>query len=216
MWIEAACAVALVCITGFYTHFAKQQRDAMLTSNEISRTTSRDSERAYVFYSATEALVGRGAETGKQSWLFTPMLENGGNTPALEVRDVMNQNLDHKTLPDDFDYPDYPRTSGAFPNLSLEEVTFIIGPHGKKAAGGLAIPADVLQRVNEKGTDTHVCFWGWVSYKDIFGCGHKTEFCEEVVALKGQHFVMSNCAKHNCADKDCKDYQPTNKPICLQ
>ncbi len=59
-----------------------------------------------------------------------------------------------------------------------------------------------------------------VSYDDIFGRQHKTEFCEQVVAVsrkggKGQ-FVFNLRSEHNCMDKDCKDYQPTDAPSCKE
>jgi hypothetical protein len=212
-WMMAFFTLAITAATIFYTIYAKRQWGAMLKSNQINRSAIVIGQRAFVFISNTNVDSGHDV-TGKKAWLFTPRMENGGNTAALEVRNYVNQNSpDYGSLPTGFEYSDRPYPKGAFPNTNVKGGPAIIGPHRQIDMAGLGVAEDVLQRVN-KGT-AHVYFWGWVSYQDIFGCEHKTEFCEEVVAMSPDgHFVFNNCSEHNCADSTCKDYAPTQTPIC--
>lgn len=93
--IEAVCAVALVFITGFYTYYAKKQRDASLTANATAQTAIdqarvqfRQDERPYVALQPAGAhgraeLVKRGEHSGH--FVVEIHLANYGRSPAIEI-----------------------------------------------------------------------------------------------------------------------------------
>ena len=162
---------------------------------------------------------GKDAKTGDKSWGFTPQMENGGNSVALDVRNYVSQNSpEYTNLPEHFDYADKQYAEGPFPNSNLKGGPAIMGPHETLNMTVLGVREDILRRVN-KG-DAHVALWGWISYRDIFGCVHKTEFCEEVVAMSDpdrdgkRGFIFNNCTRHNCVDNTCEDYEETHTPMC--
>jgi hypothetical protein len=79
---------------------------------------------------------------------------------------------------------------------------------GPKAAFESYIPIapDLANRIMTFQTQLFV--WGWITYDDIFGSHHRTEYC---LRYKGYRKLPDNtviwdseqCAAHNCADKDC-------------
>lgn len=87
-WIQGSAAIALVFITGFYTHYAKKQQEAMLESNKISKQSLQSVQRAYISRGKVEprplVSVGPGASE-TQLWSVTVTLNNSGNTPAIDV-----------------------------------------------------------------------------------------------------------------------------------
>jgi hypothetical protein len=208
--------VVIAASTTCYTIYAKRQWSTMRDSNKINRSTMKISQRAFVFIPYTEFGPTTERGTGRKGWLLSPMMENGGNTPALKVRNVVNQNApEYAVLPEGFNFPDGPATYGTFPNTNVKGGDSIVGPHGRLGMSALGVADEVLQQVNTG--KSHVYLWGWVAYDDIFGCRHKTEYCEEIAGLSTEGQVMfSSCAEHNCADKDCKDYQPTDSAICKE
>jgi hypothetical protein len=176
-------------------------------------------QRASVFVTRTNVTTGKEAKTGSKAWGFTPEMENAGNTAALDVRNYVSQNSpEYEILPDSFDYADRSYAVGTFPNSNMKSGPAIVGPHETMDLATLGVSDEALQRVN-KGSG-HVYFWGWVSYRDIFKCTHRTEFCEELIAMSdadkdgNRHFVFNNCNQHNCADDTCQDYEPTQTKIC--
>lgn len=154
-------------------------------------------------------------DTGKKCWAFDIALENAGNTPALEETHRLNGNgpLQFKKLPKGFTYPDNPLRHGAFGNMPVGEAPAILEPRSRVGTGAITVPEEVLQAVND-GTK-YVYFWGWINYKDAFGCEHRTEFCQEIVFVNlPTTFGTANCFEHNCIDSTCPDYKPTPNDLC--
>jgi hypothetical protein len=215
-WSQVVLDVLLLIIGVKLALIYSGQLNQMIESNKINQSAVVTGQRAFVFVPETKINSAKDAKTGKKAWLFTPRMENGGNTPALNVHNYVSQNSpDYKAIPHSFEYLDRPSPVGTFPNTNVEPGPAIIGPHATLDMAGLGVADEVLQKVNIGAA--HVCFWGWISYEDGFGCGHKTEFCEEVVSMSPDgHFIFNNCSQHNCSDGKCKDYEQTNKPICPQ
>jgi hypothetical protein len=199
----------------FYACIAHRQRTEMSKSNEINRAAMMISQRAYTYFLPDPNIrPATLKDTNEKGWLVIPVAENGGNTPAFNVLNHVNTNTDFQRLPDDFDYADGEVKHGVFLNIVPRPgAAIVIGPHRSTGTGGLSVPETIIQKVN--AGKAHVYFWGWLTYDDIFGCTHKTEFCSEVVQrISEGKFFISNCEKHNCADEDCEDYTPTNTPEC--
>jgi hypothetical protein len=174
------------------------------------------SQQASVFFT-NEFTAPRLTINGKSGRMFSPTLENGGNTSAFDVLNRVNDNgsIGFSNLPRGFKYPDNPRTAHRlFPTEDVREGPFILAAHKPIGGGVVPIGDEVLQRVNEG--KSYVYFWGWATYRDIFGCHHKTEFCSQLVGVNSQDgkFMFKTCPEHNCADQDCRDYQPSKTELC--
>jgi len=185
-----------------------------------SRSAMVISEQATVVVPETlDAKFGIDSQSGKRSWTFLFSAENGGNTPALDVGVHINDNApEFRKLPDTFDYKDMPAASvGLFLNIQPSKPGFmIIGAHSQERIGGLAVREDSLQKVDLG--KAHIYFWGRVTYRDVFGCKHQTDFCREIVYFvpNGNQaaWAAAWCTKHNCVDQDCEEFEPTNNELC--
>ena len=216
--IAAYLTVGIVTI---YAGISFLQLEGIREANKIGREANIVSQRAFVFIPGDyDVISGSLAKTKEKSWLFSFKMKNSGNTPATINGDYVNSNgsynATYEPLPSNFEFPDNPG-GGPFPNTITKVARTVIAPHEEWGLSGLTIQDSVFERVN-KG-EAHVYFWGWVSYSDVFGCPHRTEFAREVVSAQkttsgGRAFFMGNLPEHNCIDKDCKDYQPTNNPNC--
>jgi len=223
--VEATCAVLLVIITGTYTYLAAGQLNKMRQAvsaaegaNALARTTMIVGQRAFVSFTNQFDVRsgGQDAQTGQKAWAVIPHMRNSGNTAALNLHTYTNINSpDYKEFPPNFDYADRKyKEKGAFPNSS-EGGPIIVAAHEDTGGALIGIPDAALEGVNH-GT-AHVYLWGWVRYDDIFGCGHLTRFCKEFTYRDPTgSLYFDNCAKNNCADKTCKDYQPTDSPVCKE
>jgi hypothetical protein len=192
----------------------------MRESNKINRDALVSVQRAFVFFTNTlDALSGgRDRKTGQKAWLVTPHYKNSGNTAALNVHVFVSTNSpEWTTLPGGYDFPDKVSTEGAFPNTNLKEAPSILASQFETGAAQVGIPDNILGRVNFG--KSHVYLWGRVTYEDIFGCGHITRFCKEFTyrdPTGNGRLFWDDCGENTCADKTCKDYQPTNKAVCLE
>ena len=196
-----------ICVAIIYSC----QLAEMVKSNEINRAALYVVQRAFVYM--PELYSVNFMQNGKPNGIvvFTQW-ENTGNTAALHVVQYQNSDWRRESLPADFNFPDKPCQSSFHVQISCDSEATFIAPHSKIKAGPMIIPREQLEGVN-KGQN-HVYFWGWASYLDSFQCSHKSEFCEEIASFDGSTITFANCPEHNCTDQDCKDYRPTEDPIC--
>jgi hypothetical protein len=227
--VQALTLIAVV----YYACYAKRQWDTMhetlgqiqqqtteiTKANEINRTASAVAQRAYVFYPPQSVVLDHGlAENGDTVWAIIPVVQNGGNTPAFNVLHHFNSNGPaFRPLPKGFTYPDNHGRS-IVKTMSQDIGPTVIGPHTPAGAGEVAIAEPDLKKIVTE--ENHVFIWGWTTYEDVFGCSHKTEVCLKVVDFLRKPSGEANlhaqeCPEHNCVDKDCNDWKPTNTPICL-
>jgi hypothetical protein len=226
--IGVCAAVALVIITGFYTHYAQQQRDAIIKSNGISqhgvcaatkaakaaeeanRVTKIaliDVQRAFVFLGDVTATV-----IGNNTVDFYFPMENSGTTPTKDMRLHISYQWGPKPLPDNFDFPDL--WSPGSPHVNRHT---LLSPKGKigQHVGPISLP--IVQAAIHR--QTHLYFWGWAKYHDVFQDTplHVTKFCSEFVPLgQGEEsapavtmlrFTLEMCERHNCYDEECRNKQ---------
>lgn len=226
-WLDYVKFAVEVVALGFliaYTVYAGLQWCAMLDSNKISRAANIVGQRAFVFVPEPPQIdAATDAQTGGNGWAFTYQMQNSGNTPARSVRHYINSNLSRanttwEELPENFSFPDNRSSIGPFANSTTNAGFHIIAPQQKLDFTQLWIPNEVLKNVTNG--KAHVYFWGWITYDDVFGCGHKTEFAMQVVSMQKpspkdrERFFFSTYPEHNCTDKDCKDYEPPKNPEC--
>ena len=213
--------LALVAVV-WYACITNRQLGVMLDSNKISRAANIVGQRAFVFIPTDfQVIGGQDSKTKEKVWMFTFRMENSGNTPARIEGNYVNSNGGPKAtwepLPSGFAFPDN-LPGGPFPNTNPKGGKIVIAPHQGWSLTGLSVPDSVFRLLNDG--KAHVYFWGWVDYSDVFGCPHKTEFAREITSAQQKTsneprtFFIDNYPEHNCADRDCKDYQPPQNPEC--
>ena len=197
----------------------KQQTSAFLKANDINRGAAVVSQRAYVSY-PVDKTVPQPTKTadGTIGILYHMAMQNGGNTPAFDVRVRLsdNANLGFRRLPPKFSFPNARLKVPVFSATQKEDVTpEIINPHDLVGGPALPLSQEVLRDVDSG--KKFVFFWGNITYRDVFKCAHKTEFCVQMVAvLEDGTPVLATCQKHNCADGDCSDFKPSTSAVCKQ
>jgi hypothetical protein len=166
----------------------------------VASRSMKVSERAFISIE-DPFLVGDGGKpnvlSGKPSWIVTN-LKNSGQTPARNVSTNVNYCATGSELPSDFSFPPSPAFN---PKM-------VIAP---KSAGQTSfnLPDSVLMDIEAGKRNLFV--YGTVSYEDIFGGLHRTEFCTKyrgfVLNTDGtmDKFIWSACDRHNCYDDDCQE-----------
>jgi len=174
-WIQALAAIAIVIITGFYTHYAKQQaermREAVKTAKDTAEAAKKSAdalpeiERAYVFvtveYEQSKRVVGINFFDFGDS-LF---IENHGRTPAIikKVRGLVCLR------------------EASIPEIRESEIPagLLIGSDKWKRIP--AAPQKINEREREdillKNITAYCC--GRIEYEDVFSEAHTTGFCWE-------------------------------------
>jgi hypothetical protein len=199
VWIEAACAIALVVITGFYTHYAhrtleeiiKQYPEITKSANAAKSAADTASsalvsvQRAFVTYDETDvdSYPTSIRPTNQEAWAFTAKLENSGTTPAVSAIREFAVNNTLRAEPTDLEF------LGPNINQPIGE----IGPRGTTMMGPIVkpnefvmgnypfTPASVTSQEFQKFFNSRKVFvWGWVGYRDVFPntAPHVTEFCK--------------------------------------
>jgi hypothetical protein len=134
--------------------------------------------------------------------LVVVILENSGNTPARDAIVRTNACVKAGELPDDFSYPGYSKPG--------EHITkTLIAPKATPQTT-VELPDNELGEVFAKTRNLFV--WGTVTYSDIFGVVHKSEFCFRYNGFdlnwdnKTIHrTIFGPCDNHNCDDNNCPD-----------
>src|SRR5208337_1351902 len=112
MRIEAACAVLLVFITGFYTYYARQQAGSAINAADAAKRSAdalAKAQRAFVYFSTAINPTGvvPDAKTMKiTNWEFSIPFGNSGETPTKHANVHCEIYTPKQALPDDFGYPD--------------------------------------------------------------------------------------------------------------
>jgi hypothetical protein len=129
IWIEAACAIALVGITGFYTHYAHQQVEQLIKqypelhrsaqaaadgagaaqsqlikmeeSNRINREALESVQRAFVVFAASPEVM-----VMPNFWDIDIAIDNAGNTPTRTLKDRVSWIFSLTDLPENYSFPD--------------------------------------------------------------------------------------------------------------
>ena len=209
IWIEAGCAVALVVITFFYTHYARRQAnaahetlvaiqkqypelqksaDAAKTSADVASEALHSVQRAFVICKAIPDVTGITENGRVTSWLIKAPIQNSGATPTRGLRDKVNWVAPMYPLSDKYTFPDLPPPHGqenptAVSTIAPQET--ILGPT-------LFIDPRIIDEfiaqhpLNQskggakKGRLLYV--YGWVRYHDIFKDTPErlTEFCYQL------------------------------------
>jgi hypothetical protein len=121
-----------------------------------------------------------------------PLILNAGPTPARKVSYQIKAAILPVPLPNNFDYPLTKKPIGGA----------IIGAHQNAQMMGVVddlVPDDQIQDI-KNGSGQGLYVWGDVTYEDIFGQGHKTQFCQHLTWLADGKVFGYYIPGHNDAD----------------
>ena len=133
---------------------------------------------------------------------------NSGTTPTKTASSQVYMRALRSELPKGFDLADL---------LPIKRNATVVGPKAS-VFEALRAPINDIRDVNEG--KSHLYFWGWFAYRDIFPSTPQrlTEFCVELTNLKSTkpditdlstefNFNLVPCGRHDCYDEDCADYK---------
>jgi hypothetical protein len=125
------CNSAYTSVTAWQVCEIRKQTPRIAESAEAARKALLYNNMAMVISPQASVVVpesfdakwGTDSNTGKKDWAFIQPVENGGNTPALDVRVCLNENSpEFRKLPKTSSYPDNPpQRQGLFPNMEPSE-----------------------------------------------------------------------------------------------
>jgi len=149
-----------------------------ITANQIAVTVSERQLRAYVTATNIDIVTHRDpghlsaylqtvVEGPVNTYRFTAILRNGGQTPAINVVTNFSCRRLRKGDLQGFDFPD-----------SSDFGHGVIGPASEIHTRSIPVVANVFEPVD----DTEWFLWGWAEYDDIFDgtSRHRTEFSFEI------------------------------------
>jgi len=213
-----AVGIVLACIYS-------GQLSQMIQANKLGRQSLEDVQRAFVNYADQKQTRIR-QQTGHR-WQFDLLFDNSGVTPAVAT--IAHVQIKERYTPPEGD------------DFIGDEKTFEVGNIGPKAVttwSPITAPteeyvlgtdfADIqkmtfadLNGINDKLHMRPIYLWAWVGYRDIFQKPHVVEACFRLqylsISLPKNDLVWmwGNCAKHNCTDEYCPQYQEIENKIPL-
>jgi len=224
-WIEAACAIALIVITGMYTHYAgkqvramQDQLDQMKRAGEqakIDNVTAINAQKDIAqqglsatidnFHLDQRAWVAEETMSGipeiDKPFAIIVIVKNTGKTFGTHITDAAIANIVPIGKPPEFWRESKIKRTG----------TFFIPPNGEKGITLYPIDGSATKKLTQPGLDElkfkTLYVFGRVDYTDIFGCPHWTTFCYFLDPRDNLH-SYSACKEHNDAD----DNRCINKP----
>jgi hypothetical protein len=168
----------------------------------IAKNTLVVSQRAFIYAKQANVLNSPHVKTSVIRPPNTPIevdvtFKNSGQTVANKQRASINFLLNKEGIPSDFDYP-----------VSSESQPILVPPQTETHLFTNISEKDLSDV--EKGKML-LFVYGDVSYEDVFGTRHKTEYCFQYLGYSLQpggeleEYIFYNGPTHNCADDDCKD-----------
>ena len=183
---------------------AAKQAEAASEANMINRESIRiaqqaqvalvEAQRANIAYKTVNLSFTTENEIPTEHWI--PIWINEGNTQASRVRLGTHCMTSNHMIIDPFDLSRVPVPSEGSASPKEE----VIGP-------GCHAKAEVVDAAR-KGS-SFFYFFGDAQYFDIYGTEHLTEFCGRLPGdvISSDKSFLSQCSKHNCADRDCPDFK---------
>lgn len=188
-WIQAACAVALVGITFFYTYYAKQQVEEMRKAT-LSAKQGADAaaSAAYTAAAALQASDNQFKTTVRpyvvkeaMTLLSVPVagskvktklvMKNCGRTPALNIKlwgKVALSSTEPKQREDE-----WRRKASKMPDHMGEAGSDM--PRATYVESDAPISEQQVEKINKSSLRVYV--YGSIVYEDIFKNVHATDFC---------------------------------------
>lgn len=175
-FVLAVSTIGLWVATVFLYRAGERQIGIAKRAADIAETSLVATQRAFVRVLNFPWLWRPDTDRpGKYFYDITPVVENDGNTPTVDMRIVVSSQLRDTPLPDDFEFS----YDGIEPALSL------IGSHQSIGAHRAIILDDDLLLVQQGKKFFYI--WGTITYRDVFEntAQHTTKFCTEINRVMG-------------------------------
>jgi hypothetical protein len=203
----ATLVLATICLGYLGWRQARDMKESIAVAKKsvnIAEQSLVSLERAFVFPESFNLWKPYGAGINAP-YYFMPTWKNSGRTWTRRCINHINWSVFHMPIDESFDFPD-------FGNVETR-VDLLIGPGATISGQRLDIPHHIVGDAIEGRS--HLYFWGWCEYNDIFvnTVRHRTEFCvklEKVTLLDKTESGRRQAAiqltihnKYNGADDDC-------------
>jgi hypothetical protein len=203
-FMELAALVVVI----LYTIFARGQLKQMIESNRINREALDSVQRAFVNFQSIGIVKRVSVKPSDISWDIFVNWQNSGGTQALHALQLFRACI----------LPGEPNEQLFKEAISGKAAYIYIAPKATQQTGYVNKEESFLPVSGPIPPNQQRFFWGWIFYQDIFSNEpinsepHVTEFCAflsrwGISAANGSPtFDYNACPSHNCADKDCEDY----------
>jgi hypothetical protein len=212
IFILTATLIALAITCKAIISQVDEMKKAYVTVSDQAKT-SADTERRQLsaFITVNDIHVDKTINDNKEFIHATlvPIIENGGQTAAREVLYWLGYTSAVGPLA-----PDHPPAGSNLILLThLGGMRASIGPRSKydRTFSSLGIGQPQLEHVMSQQTIVYLL--GSISYKDVFGSCHLTNFCF-IIGKKAPNAVPNERATAfcdgdtNCTDEECQNFKP--------
>lgn len=138
---------------------------------------------------------------------------NSGTTPAKDEVSEWNMSLGETQPEKGLNFDNLPQN---------QRLQLVLGPKATFQLNPVYLTVRDLEMISEG--KLHLFFWGWTTYRDIFGGTpvRLSEFCTDITSaswtmpdhtnpLVDFKTISPPCPVHNCYDQDCEDYSSRAK-----
>jgi hypothetical protein len=160
-------------------------------------------QRAFVFVNTIDYQSVRIDGRGNGGFNVETQWRNSGTTPTRHFQSYLKMVTFPGDIPKSFKFPD------TDPDVPVSAT--VIGPGQLMDTGLQFVPASALGQIATH--QQHFYFYGYGTYRDIFGGHHETRYCIELrtitIAMDSVGHPaatpgFANCTRNNCADDECK------------
>lgn len=189
---EIQDAVAKLNLQANETVLLRESAQSSAQTASSSLNEYKRNEKSLISVRNVEVVTGEPIINGKPSFLFFLNLENSGSTSTKHM--IINMaGGSHGEFGNPIDFPKAMKLKASIPA--------VMGPHSNMRLFTREAMSEAAYR------DSSLIF-GRITYGDVFGMEHITEYCWELIGST-EHPAMQPCtypgdASHNCQDEDCK------------
>jgi hypothetical protein len=155
------------------------------------RASEQRQLRAYISVTVGGALFQEGPKNLK--FEARPQIINTGRTPAHHVRSIIRAAILPFPLPPDFEFPLPEEFSGGA----------VLGPQQTFILHGIVddfVAEEEVEAIKPGTNGRALSAWGTVSYQDVFGTSHHTNFAQSLIWLPNGNIYGYYSTNHNDAD----------------
>ena len=178
-------------------HIGQAERSAKAMEDIVSVINfgNHAAMRAYLTVIIGQAIYQEKRE-GQSDLKFEakPILVNTGNTPARKIRIRIAADILPIPPPEEFEFP--------APDEKLTKDAGVVGAHQNAIISGMVkdfVPYSEVAGIKE-GLTKALCVWGFVTYEDMFGASHRTQFGQWITWLPDGKVFGYYMAGQNDAD----------------
>jgi hypothetical protein len=215
--IVAAFTVALVVTSIFQYDAARKAARRAMQANQIASRALMDVQRASISETNIEVLGGKGpaaqvlqgvgigtfqgiGNANLAEGVILVQFQNSGSTPGVKVVENANFCISKSDMVPDFSFRDLSDINRHNRTYVAPKATFV---------SFTPITSNQVEEILTLKTPLFV--WGWITYDDVFGNHHRSEYCARYQGVwkapdNSFTWVADQCTPsnpHSCTDKNC-------------